>query len=302
MTASGDGRVAAALAAARADTDEDRRWKLVVEASRAGDSAEVLSEVLRLLGSADPEDQRLGADLAGEMQPDFDEDGTMRAWIAARGWPPLPDPTPFAPEDREQAAHALRTSLRSTRDPDVVCAAIVAVGKLGLDALVPDVIAHAGSDDADVRECIGSALHGMTGPEPEAAIATLVALAGDPVDEVRSWALFALAGSGPDGAPVDTPAAVAAYRANLGDPEDEVRMEAERALALLGDVEQLAVVFDQHALVPREAVELAIELADPRLHAPLVCEREALEEEDVRDGDYAVLLDRAIAACRPPTA
>lgn len=254
------------LATARAEADEERRWALVCEAPRTGGSAAVLAEVLRLLGSADPEDQRLGGDLAGQMAPAID-DAASRAWVLEKGWPPLPEPTPFAPADRDAAAQALQATLRASRNPDVIDAAIVAVGKLDLPQLVPDVIAHAGCDDEDVRASIGYALHGMELADPEPAHAVLVALAHDPSEHVRAWVLMALRSAGPDGWPLATPEAVAAYRANAEDPEDEVRLEAVISLALLGDAPSLAVALERwpERMPPEEVEEARRRIAS---HAP----------------------------------
>lgn len=291
--------IEATLAAALSEQDDDR-WSELMQAAVAHGAEAALEQVVRLMGSEDPAEQALGADLAGMLPAS--EPGWEERAAKILGYVPSPRPE-FDARQLAVVAALLRETLETTSSDLVAESAALAASKLSLQELAPAVAAHAADDDADVREAVAYALSSLSLPQPAEQVEILVALAHDPVTEVRSWALFALCTGVEEWmVPADTPAAIAAYRANVEDPEDEVRMEAERALALLGDVEMLTRVFETHAIVEREAIERARDLRDTRLHEPLTLLRDSLDdEEEARSTpeDYVELVDEAVAACAP---
>ncbi len=72
------------------------------------------------------------------------------------------------------------------------------------------------------------AVHGLL-QATEQVVSRFVELAGDPDDEVRNWALFALGSLAEKGKQVD--AVREAFAAHLEDPHDEARAEAILGLA-----------------------------------------------------------------------
>jgi HEAT repeat protein len=160
--------------------------------------------------------------------------------------------------DRAEAARAAADLLAwaeaggSAALPDVVSV----LARLGDPALARAIAPLAEHRDAEVRLVVAQAL-GELGDRSPASIAALVILSRDLVDEVRSWATFALAAD----ALADAPGVAAALAARLEDPVAEVRIEAVRGLAPSGH--------------PR-AVDVALELAPEWAGNPVF--RQAVEE------------------------
>ncbi|MGW0466046.1 ankyrin repeat domain-containing protein [Streptomyces sp. NPDC003027] len=117
---------------------------------------------------------------------------------------------------------------------------VVALGRVGDAAGLPELLAFAGHPDAEVRRAVGTALTGLVPAGHARAVDTLVALSRDHDSGVRDWATLALAE-----VPEDTPSLRQALAARLGDPDPDVVAEAARGLAMRQDpraVEALAAL------------------------------------------------------------
>lgn len=279
-----------AVGDARRESDDERQLQLLRAASKQAGSTPVRVLVERLLSSADRDERVLALTLAMTMSPVSDE---TRAWaheqrlrLNVGEW--------FRGEDRAAIARLVGDELASTEDPAIAETAIYAVAHMEIRELLGAVLGHAEDDDADVRAACAWALNGLEEELSQRSIDALVALARDPVAEVRDWATFALGISGP----IDTPAARAAYRANVADPDEDVRAEAVRALALLGDADCLVRALSPDWLDIDRGVELARELGDARLHGALLALRDADWGDGGLDDERRASLAAAIEACR----
>ena len=185
---------------------------------------------------------------------------------------------------RAQSMEILRRLLTDPKPP-VVAAAVIALGRLGLNEDLSLVVSLAGHDTAIVRHAVAVALGGLDSPE---AIDALIALTLDNSSDVRDWAAFGL-GTLCD---VDTPRLREALWARVDDPDYETRIEAQLGLARRSDRRVLDHV--QAALraesVGTLSVEAAGELATPELLSAL---EELREWWDV-DNE---LLTEAIVKC-----
>lgn len=126
-----------------------------------------------------------------------------------------------------------------TADPDALADLVSALGRLGERAMARELASLAEHDDPRVRLAVAQALDALGDSSP-APVAALILLSRDAVDEVRSWATFALAADGLS----DAPGAPEALAAKLGDPADEVRVEAVRGLARRGDRRAICAALD----------------------------------------------------------
>ena len=123
--------------------------------------------------------------------------------------------------------HAARELLAWTRAAGRELADLVsALARLGEPALAREIAPLARHPDAEVRLVVAQGLDALADASP-ATVAALVLLSQDDVDEVRSWATFALSADHLVGA-VGVGDALAA---RLGDDCEEVRVEAVRGLA-----------------------------------------------------------------------
>ncbi|MEZ5231805.1 MAG: HEAT repeat domain-containing protein [Acidimicrobiales bacterium] len=233
------------------DDQVDEYWAIVHELQRRGTRA-CFDWALGLVEATDGGRRRLGCDVLAQLGY---EDGH-----------------PF----RDRSVALLLTHLHDA-DVSVVSAAVSAVGHLAEAG--PDVpagaqaavLALAGHDDAEVRYAVASALPALVGldwvPSGDPAVETLIALAADPADDVRSWATFGLGAR----LKVDGPAVRACLRARLGDPNREVAGEALAGLARRHDRSALDAVAAALGAddVHRSVVEAAGWLTDTSLHEPL---------------------------------
>ncbi len=223
---------------------------------------EVFQSALRWCRSAVADERQLGADVLGQL---------------GAGKPTYP----FAGESR-------RPLWELVNDPanDVVQAAIVALGHLGVSDGASRLVAAASSPDSDVRQAVAYALGGSEEP---VAVALLIELTSDTDTEVRSWATFGLGSLGE----ADSPALREALLSRLQDADDETRGEALLGLAVRGDERVLEplVAELQSECVGTLSVEAAKELADPCLVPALTA---LLDWWDV-DVD---LLNDALEACK----
>lgn len=137
-----------------------------------------------------------------------------------------------------RAAGELLASARSA-DPDALADLVSALARLGQPAIARELAPLAEHHEPQVRVAVAQALDKLGDSSP-AAVAALILLSRDAVDEVRSWATFALAGDALSAAP----GAPEALAANLGDPADEVRVEAVRGLARHGDSRAICAALD----------------------------------------------------------
>lgn len=254
----------------------------------------------RLMASDDQDDRMLGAEIVAETP--YYEGQSGRDWAKNEGWPGA-DVEPFTDADREWLASVLSRRLGHEQDPDVVFSMVQAAGRHGLVAASSSVIGHIDDADEDVRAEAAIALGTLAAdrPAPEPMVRALLQLASDPVDEVRSWALFALGRA--TGMPVDTDKTRAIFSENLRHPDEEIQSEAVWALALLGDIECLERALSTSDY-DEDLVEAARRAGDPRLHEPLLklLAKEAnLEQSDPETGQHVeAVLRRAIDACRQP--
>jgi HEAT repeat protein len=88
---------------------------------------------------------------------------------------------------------AAATGQESGADPDTQIYAVVALGAIGDPSTLPEIVKLAPSSDAALRKAVAYALGAMPSQESRAA---LVALLGDPVEDVRWNAALALARRG----------------------------------------------------------------------------------------------------------
>ena len=252
------------LEVARHARDDEARWDCITHLHGAP-SREVWEGAVRLCGSRDPSDRRLGADVLGQL-------GTPRM--------------PF----RDESIAVLRPMLGDP-DPAVVRCAAVALGHLSAREALDDLIALGAHRDPEVRHAVAFAL--MSHDEPR-AVAALVALSRDPEPMVRDWATFSL-GSLHD---ADTDEIRHALASRLEDADRDTRIEALVGLAtrrdprVVGELERVLRGKDP----PHVVVDAARVLASPDLLPALLFLRESGWPKSEADTH---LLDRAIAACRP---
>ncbi len=140
--------------------------------------------------------------------------------------------------EMRRAAGDLLASAR-TADPDALADLVSALGRLGERTIARELAPLAEHDDPGVRLAVAQAL-GRLGDSTPATVAALILLSRDRVDEVRSWATFALA----DEELFDAPGAPEALAAKLGDPVEEVRVEAVRGLLRRGDPRAIGAALD----------------------------------------------------------
>ena len=139
-----------------------------------------------------------------------------------------------------------------TADPSALPDLVSALGRFRDPGVATELAALAEHPDAEVRLVAAQALIEQPNPSP-AVIAALTLLSRDAVDEVRSWATFALAAESLG----DAPEAIDALKERLTDPSPDVRVEAVRGLGRGGDP---------------AVVETALELAPGRSDDPVFLE------------------------------
>jgi HEAT repeat protein len=111
------------------------------------------------------------------------------------------------------------------KEPLPLLAAIHALGHIGNPLALPLVIQNCSHDDANVRFAVACAL-GNFADDPR-AVQALIALMGDPDEDVRDWATFGLGVLGH----ADSPEIRAALLIQTDDPNPDVQEEALVALA-----------------------------------------------------------------------
>ncbi len=122
---------------------------------------------------------------------------------------------------------------------DALADLVSALSRLGDPAVAGALAPLAEHADPQVRVAVAQAL-GRLGDSAPSAVAALIALSRDRVEEVRSWATFALA----DDALREASGVPEALVARLEDPAEEVRIEAVRGLAGRGDPRAVDTAFE----------------------------------------------------------
>ena len=116
------------------------------------------------------------------------------------------------------------TATNEAAVPDLVCA----LGRIGEPGLAREIAPLGEHPNPEVRLVVAQVL-GELGDDSPATVDALVRLSGDAVEEVRSWATFALA----TGRLVRAAGVDDALVARLCDESEDVRVEAARGLAQL---------------------------------------------------------------------
>lgn len=156
-------------------------------------------------------------------------------------------------------------------------------------SVVTMLVPYAGHARDEVREGVLHAVRRSSHPD---AIAALLTLSCDPVDELREWATFALGSQRPL---VDGPEVREALAARLLDRHEPTRDEAVVGLGLRRDARALGPLLTQfeRGFVGVALFEAARTMASPRLSEALraLQRRPSLTDEEREE------LDAAVAAC-----
>lgn len=132
-----------------------------------------------------------------------------------------------------------------TADPSALPDLVSALGRFDDPGVARELATLVDHPQAEVRLVVAQAFEGRQAASPVVA-AALVQLSVDPVEEIRSWATFALAGE----QLAAVPGTYEALRARLQDPSPEVRVEAVRGLGRDADPAVVEAALD---LAPRHA-------------------------------------------------
>jgi HEAT repeat protein len=218
-------------------------------------------------GSSDPVERELAANILSQLGPlRYVGEETLR---------------PFSKQ-----TFPLLEKLLDDVEPRVVAAAVYAYDQHDFAEPVAQKASLASHASARVRKQVAAMLWKARSPS---AIAMLIKLSEDKVDEVRDWATFSLGSEG-----WDSPAIREALIRRLSDDHFDTRSEALIGLAVRKDARVLPAL--KMALeadcVGSLAVEAAREIGSPELHEAL------LELRSWWDVDTE-LLDEAIESCRP---
>ncbi|MEU0374721.1 ankyrin repeat domain-containing protein [Streptomyces sp. NPDC006283] len=193
------------------DPDRDDWIEAVTALWRLGDE-ETFRTAVGWCASDEPLHQAFAADVLGRLGFRAESGGRVVRPFAARALP------------------LLRELSREAKDPEVVQAAVLALGHHGDPASLPEILRHAGSPDAGVRLRVALALCGLVPGDHEEGVRTLIGLTRDAQASVRDWATTGLAG-----VDADTPEIREALAARVQDPDAETVAEAARGLAMRQD-------------------------------------------------------------------
>ncbi|NWF26266.1 ankyrin repeat domain-containing protein [Streptomyces sp. PKU-EA00015] len=215
--------------------DRDDWIESVTALWRRGDE-ETFQAAAAWCGSDDPLHQAFAADVLGQLG--FAYTGTDGAGDGVReeedGDAPRSGDArhadgivrPFA----ARALPLLRELSREARDPELIQAAVTALGHHADPSALDDILRHAGHPDAAVRHRVALALCGQVPGDHAEAVATLIALSRDAAREVRDWSTTALAELD-----TDTPEIREALADRIDDPDADTAAEAARGLAIRQD-------------------------------------------------------------------
>jgi HEAT repeat protein len=197
------------------DYDDDAPWEAVRDLRKLGSRA-VFDRAAAWCGSEDRLKRARGADVLAQL---------------GKG---VGQPHSFPHESfaiiSKMASHEI--------EPLPLASAIHALGHLGNAQAIETLVAHRSHANASVRFAVAAAL-GMFAEDPVAA-STLVQLAGDPDDDVRDWATFAVG----EFSGLDTPEVRELLIRNFADSSEEVRYEAMVGLAKRKDPRVLAALIE----------------------------------------------------------
>ncbi|MDP3234076.1 MAG: HEAT repeat domain-containing protein [Myxococcales bacterium] len=173
---------------------------------------------------------------------------------------------------------------------DVVACIANACADFHHGSVVTMLTPYAGHERVEVREGVLHAVRRSSHPE---AIAALLDLSLDPVDELREWATFALGSQRPL---VDGPEVREALAARLVDRHEPTRDEALVGLGLRRDARALGPLLTQfeRGFVGVALFEAARMMASPKLTEAL----EALRQRPSLTDEEREELDAAVTACR----
>jgi len=197
------------------DYDLDPPWNAVRELRRLGSQA-VFNRAADWCQSQDPLRRARGADILAQI---------------GKG---VGQPHSF-PQESFAAVSAM--AHRET-DPLPLASAIHALGHLEDARAIEVLVSQQSHQNADVRFAVATAL-GHFAKDPLAASA-LIQLAGDPDDDVRDWATFALG----EFSGLDSRELREILLRNFSDPSDDVRYEAMVGLAKRKDSRVLSALID----------------------------------------------------------
>ncbi|MFJ6630383.1 ankyrin repeat domain-containing protein [Streptomyces sp. NPDC091376] len=231
--------------------------------------AEILAERALRRGDPDLDDW---TEAVGVLQRRGDED-TFRA---AAGWCGTEDPLrqTFAADvlaglsgagTRARAVPLLRELAREATQPEVIRAAVAALGQQADPAGATEILRHAGHADPEVRFGVAVALHGLLPGDHTEGIGVVLALTRDADDGVRDWATTVLAD-----VDADTPAIRDALAARLDDDVPDIEAEAARGLAMRQDARAV------------DALARILENADPDGYAYSTADQAVDHIEDER--------------------
>ena len=211
---------------------------------------------------------------------------SLYAWMA---WNLEEDP-PF----REEAATTLVAMLETETHPDTLHSIGVALGYLGDVRVIEPLLRFKNHPDGRVRYGVA---WGLRAHECDRSVEGLIELSGDPDQNVRGEATWALA----EGFEADTPTVRDALAARLTDGDRDARGYGLVGLALRKDARVLESLRRElpDAVNRNYPILAAIALGDLSLRPALLELRERMIRERVLDGGYVSLVDEALAACAP---
>lgn len=198
----------------RGDPDQED-WTEAVEVLRRRGDEDTFRAAAAWCGTEDPLRQMFAADVLA---------GLSNGGMPARAVP------------------LLRELSREARDPEVIRAAVAALGQQADPAGVTEILRHAGHPDPEVRFGVAVALHGLLPAGRADGVEAVIALTRDPDDGVRDWATTVLAD-----VEEDTSAIRDALADRLDDAVPDIEAEAARGLAMRQDaraVEALARILE----------------------------------------------------------
>lgn len=219
------------------------------------------------LGSKDPVDRVLGADILAQL-----------------GW-----------QDRTYLNESVRLLISALKDKDefVVYSACCALGHRCDPSAIPHIVELSNSPSATIRYGVVSALLGQDCKE---AIDVMITLSSDTDRDVRNWAMFGLGSQ----IELDTIDIREALFVGTSDSDSEIREEALVWLAERDDERVIDLLLnewrnsDDLGILSLEAAERA---ANTRLYAELLLFQEAIDFHG--DMQFSSQLQRAIDACQP---
>jgi hypothetical protein len=195
------------------------------------------------------------------------------------------------PENTAEAVPELVAMLRADEDPEVLTAAVHALGHAWTEEANLAVLPLVDHPDGQVRFAVACAIPGglETRDAIEQVAAAVITLSADRDDEVRDWATFGLGTQlSIDGADIR-----AALWARIGDPDGDTRDEALVGLARRRDHRVFETLLRRlgEPSVGRLAFQAAEFLADPRLMPDLRAWADHLPDDDD--------IKAALVACDP---